>query len=615
MTDRFQALVEHVADGLVVIDGAGFVKFANPAAGGMFGRDPEQLCDREFGFATTIGKSTEIDILRRDGTAIVAEMRVNEIAWDDQPAYLAAIRDITVRKKIERAVAESESRFRSVIESAAHGIALVELSGDLISANRALELILHAPDDTLRARSIFDFVHPEMFDTLSALFNSLANGSANRIQSEIRLVGSDDKTIHALITVGVVQDEYEQPSYGVAQIVDISDLKRSEEQLRQAQKVESLGHLTGGIAHDFNNILGIILSNLQLAQKRGDGDERLSKQLGRALKATQRGVGLTRGLLAFGRRQVLDAQPTDVNDLVGDLIEIVSGTLGPRIEIRFEPYDGRPIAMVDHTQLQNALINLSVNARDAMPDGGTLIFRVQVVASDQDENSRMGRRILIEVEDSGTGMPKEVQEKLFEPFYTTKDAGKGTGLGMSAVLGFAQQSGGHVGVWSEEGVGTRISLYIPKAETEDRDHAGADHDRPSDALPNGSETVLLVDDEEAILEALEDFLTQLGYTIFTATRADRALGILEARDDIDLIFTDYSMPGGMTGLELATAIRARKPGAKVILFSAYSRSLHGAAQTEPGVRFLQKPATNQTIAFEIRSVLDGSRGAPAPHPS
>ena len=394
-----------------------------------------------------------------------------------------------------------------------------------------------------------------------------------------------------------------------ALVEDVTAQRETEEQLRQVQKTDALGQLTGGVAHDFNNLLGIILGNLEMLRDRQTGDPQSLGLVDSALKATLRGGELTQRLLAFSRKQALAPKVVSVNDLTANTVELLRRTIASSIRIETNLAPDLWSAVVDPGQLENAIVNLSINARDAMPAGGTLTIETDNVDIEADQIEELaglesGRYVRIAVADTGTGMRPDVRERVFEPFFTTKEVGKGSGLGLSMVYGFVKQTGGHVKVYSEVGVGTTIRLYLPVAQPDrvvDAIAGIADGDLP---LGRG-ETVLVVEDSEALRRVTVGHLEALGYAVQSANDGKSALAMLARHPDIALLFTDVILPNGMHGGELARQAQARRPTLKVVFASGYSRNaIAQQGRLAADVHYLNKPFRKQDLARSVRAALD-----------
>ncbi len=384
----------------------------------------------------------------------------------------------------------------------------------------------------------------------------------------------------------------------------------AETQVRQIQKMESIGQLTGGIAHDFNNMLAIVIGSLDLAKRRLTSDPaKVGTYLDNAREGADRAAQLTARLLAFSRQQPLAPSPTDANKLVSGMSEMLRRTLGEPVRVETVLAGGLWRCYVDPTQLENALLNLAVNARDAMPEGGRLTIETQNAHLDDDyarghEEVEAGQYVCVCVSDTGTGMTKEVIERAFDPFFTTKSVGKGTGLGLSQVFGFLKQSGGHIKIYSEIGEGTTIRLYLPRWFGVER---GSETGPESMDLPLGAadEFILVVEDEMRVRHMSVDALRELGYTVIQASNANQALEQLRQQPRIDLLFTDVVMPD-MNGRRLAELARELRSDLKVLYTTGYTRNavVHNG-MLDPGVAFLPKPFTMDQLARKVREVLDG----------
>jgi PAS domain S-box-containing protein len=389
----------------------------------------------------------------------------------------------------------------------------------------------------------------------------------------------------------------------------VQEKMAAEGALHQAQKIEALGHLTGGVAHDFNNMLAVVIGGLNMAQRRmarGAFDD-VPKLLNAALDGATRAATLTQRLLAFSRQQPLSPEIVDANKLVANMSEILVSTLGEVIHKETVLAAGLWRTKADANQLENAVLNLAVNARDAMPDGGRLT--IETANSHVDDayaaahDIAPGQYVMIAVTDTGSGMPPEVVAKAIDPFFTTKPAGKGTGLGLSQVFGFAKQSGGHMKIYSEVGVGTTMKIYLPRAYSSDD---MAEHKKDS-AIPHGfpGEIILLVEDDASVREVHARMLEELGYTVIGVDGPVAALAILDQRSDVGLLFTDIVL-APMNGRKLADEARSRRPDLPVVFTTGYSRNavVHNGV-LDPGVIFLQKPATIGDLARKVRAALDG----------
>jgi signal transduction histidine kinase len=397
---------------------------------------------------------------------------------------------------------------------------------------------------------------------------------------------------------------------------EIAERMKAEEALRQAQKMEAIGQLTGGIAHDFNNLLTVIIGGLDNLSRQldagaaGRDDARLRRAVDMATHSAERAATLTSRLLAFSRRQALDPKPLKADRLVHDIGELLQRSIGEHITLELVASPGLWPALADPNELEQALLNLAVNARDAMPGGGKLTIETQNVFLDEAYLSTVpepvspGQYVMIAVSDTGHGMDDETLSRVFEPFFTTKETGKGTGLGLSQVYGFLRQSGGHVRVYSEVGQGTTAKLYLPRYHGEVAAPAVA-LQRPDVSLLRGKEVVLVVEDDDGVRAYSTGVLRELGYTVIEAEDAASALAGLENYPRLDLLFTDVVLPGGVHGHKLAAEIRERRPGVGVLFTSGYTRNaiVHNG-RLDPGVQLITKPFTYQELALRVRRLLD-----------
>ena len=392
-------------------------------------------------------------------------------------------------------------------------------------------------------------------------------------------------------------------------VVDITERKQIENQLRQIQKMEAIGHLTGGLAHDFNNLLSVIMINVQLVANRLHADKGASEMILAAINATVRGAELTKRLLAFSRQQALDPEDIDVDAVVAEMGSLLRRTIGERIEIETVGTEDLWPTRIDRTQLESALLNLALNARDAMPSGGTLTIetsnvRIEEAYSALNAGMKPGEYVMLAVSDNGIGMPSEVLQSAFEPFFTTKESGAGTGLGLSMVYGFVKQSNGYIKLYSEESLGTTVKIYFPKGR-----QTAVPSRAPGDETPavpkRGGERILVVEDQPDVRKSVVALLEDLGYRLVQAENGADALTMIEEFPKIDLILSDVVMPGNVDGPTLARLTRERYPAIKVLLMSGYTQKmLSREALLEHGIEVIAKPFQNRDFANKIREVLD-----------
>ena len=393
--------------------------------------------------------------------------------------------------------------------------------------------------------------------------------------------------------------------------LEVSERMKAEEALRQAQKMEAVGQLTGGIAHDFNNLLTIVIGNIELLQRRLPEEAgRLRRAADHAMQGARRAATLTQRLLAFSRRQALDPKPIDPNQLVQGMSELLRRTLGETVVLETVLAGGLWRTTADPNQLENAVLNLAVNARDAMPNGGKLTIETANSKLDEHyveglaEPVPPGQYVLIAVSDTGTGMDKATMDRVFEPFFTTKEAGKGTGLGLSQVYGFVRQSNGHARIYSELGEGTAVKIYLPRLLGIDSGTIAAPSDMTTASLGEG-ETILVVEDEHDLRHFTTETLRELGYAVLEAPDGHAALDTVNRHPEIALLFTDVVLGGGMNGRTLADEVRRRRPAVKVLFTTGYtSNAIVHHGRLDPGVHLIGKPFTYAELATKVRSVLD-----------
>ena len=528
----------------------------------------------------------------------VKRRRAAEIAMGDLNVSL----EQRVRDRTEQLEA-SEYRYRNVVDMMQEAI-WIHRDGTIVFANPAAARLFGADTpDLVVGRSIFSLVHPD--DRQRALDRTRVTIDERRPIPviDMRFVGLDGKTrVAAIHALPIIQDG---KVHSMASARDVTALRGAETQLQQAQKMETVGQLTGGVAHDFNNLLTVVIGSLDLAVERVQAEIR--PVIESALRAAERGAALVRQLLAFSRRQTLMPEALDFNRLVSGMEDLLRRTLGEHIGIEMKLTPELWSALADKGQVESALLNLAVNARDAMADGGKLTIETGNTHLDEDYASRNaevvpGDYVMLAVTDTGTGMPQDVIEHAFEPFFTTKEVGKGTGLGLSMIYGFAKQSGGHLKIYSEVGHGTTMRLYLPRlsaaASAEAIPAALVDH-------PRGGETVLVVEDDADVRRFVTGQLRDLGYRVLNVADGPSAQKILDGDQSIDLLFTDVVMPGGMTGRQLAETAKQRRPNLKTLYSSGYTEnSIVHQGKLDPDVHFLAKPFRRQDLALKVREALD-----------
>jgi len=500
------------------------------------------------------------------------------------------------RTALEQEIVERRQLFATSLDI----ILVIDRQGHVVDVSPSVEAVLGYRPDEVTGRGGLDFVHSDDIDRTRNEMRAARQGHVVRL--------FDDRNVHKdghavpMVWNGV-WSEPAQRYFFIGR--DMTERVALEQQLRQSQKLDSIGQLTGGIAHDFNNILTVITGMIEILADAVAQSPRLAAVAKMIDDAAARGADLTGRLLAFARKQPLRPRPTDVNELIVDTVKMLRSTLGEGIDIQTRLEHNTWPAMIDPSQLGTALINLAVNARDAMPNGGRLILETGNVildASGSADNAdvRPGPYVMVAVSDTGTGIPAAIREKVFEPFFTTKETGRGTGLGLSMVYGFVKQSGGHIRIHSEDGRGTTFKVYLPRAD----DEVGAAPAAQVGAPSGGTETVLVVEDDALVRQYVVTRLENLGYTVLCAASASEALELVNTGAAFDLLFTDVIMGGGMNGRELAEAIVKQRPTTKVLFTSGYSEDVlvhHG--RLDPGVALINKPYRETELARKIREVL------------
>ena len=391
---------------------------------------------------------------------------------------------------------------------------------------------------------------------------------------------------------------------------DVTRQRETEEKLKQAQKLEAIGQLTGGIAHDFNNLLAVIIGNLELAEESLPKDQGPGERVRIALNAAQSGAKLTHRLLAFARQQPLSPTTIDLNEVIRGMHTLLTRSLGEQIEIELVSSSGLWHCVADAAQVENAILNLAINARDAMPDGGKLTIETANIRLDEDAAAlnelSPGQFVMVAVTDNGTGMTPDVLRRAFDPFFSTKGVGKGSGLGLAMIYGFAKQSGGYAKIYSEEGRGTSVKIYLPRTYGElDR----LQLDVVDRSVPKGNrQTILVVEDDEGVRALVVGNLTDLGYRVRQAGTGAAALTLMESDSHprLDLLLTDVVLPGGMTGRQLSEALRTKRPDLRTLFMSGYAaNSIVHHGRVDPGVHLLQKPFSKKDLARAVDRVLAG----------
>jgi two-component system cell cycle sensor histidine kinase/response regulator CckA len=501
---------------------------------------------------------------------------------------------------------ESEERFRTMFESGPTATMLLAIDGSVLAVNRSLESMLGYTADELRSLSIYDHVHPDDREAGADLYLELVRGEREAYRRDAVFVTKDGRTVLTQLAAALVRDADGKPTYVIGMAEDVTEQKQLEEQLRQSQKLEAVGRLAGGVAHDFNNMLTAIGGYTSFALERAPAGSPLRSDLDEVRKATERAALLTRQLLAFSRKQVLQPEVLDLNTIVAELESMLRPLLGEEVRLttRLDPALGAIEA--DPGQLQQVVMNLVVNARDAMPAGGPISIETANADIEEagDGTIEPGSYVTLTVRDEGEGIDEATIGQIFEPFFTTKDAGKGTGLGLATVYGIVKQSGGYLSVETELGAGSAFTIYLHRVAA----MAGptpAPEPAPEPEPVAGTAaaaTVLVVEDEEVVRSLVHQVLEGDGYRVLVANDGEEAV-VIAAADDVQLLVTDLSMPK-LGGRELAEALRAANPGLKVLYMSGYAESgILSDGVLPPGTAFIGKPFTLGELTDSVRDLL------------
>ncbi len=510
------------------------------------------------------------------------------------------------RRQLEHGVLTK--RIQLQFEQMPVGCIITDPKFEVVDWNPAAEQIFGLSREEAVGRPVADLVVPpeaqsEFEEMLSPAANSA--GAATGAMANITKLGRE---IRCAWTNSPLLDADGNFLGLLCMVQDVTEVEATEARLHHSQKMEAIGQLAGGIAHDFNNLLTIIVSSLALIERDPAKDEELSGPLRDIMKAADRGAALTQRLLAVARRQALHPRPINLNQLIASMEDLIRRTLAEAIEVEMVLAPGLWPTLADPGQVENALLNLAINARDAMPDGGKLTIETANVRLDQDyaqthSEVTPGRYAMLAVTDTGVGMPPEVIEHAFEPFFSTKESGRGSGLGLSMVYGFAKQSGGHVNIYSEPGQGTTVRLYLPRAQGLEAVARPEPVSRGD--VTRGRETILVVEDDPTVLELATKLLTRMGYNVLAAANGPAALDLLNCGVKVDLLFTDVVIPGGMSGPALAGEMRKRHPGVRVLYTSGYTENaIVHQGKVDDGVELLNKPYKTHVLARKVREVLD-----------
>lgn len=626
--EQYRGVFSAVTEGLTVREMDGTLVEANPAYAKLLGYSREELFQLtpadvvppDFlplynAYLQTVRKGEAFTyegmLKRKDGTLVRVEVIGTLLHYDRRTHLLNTVRDVTAQKNAEEALRKSEAEFRVTFENAPIGIELVAPDARLIRCNHALQELLGYSEKELQGMSYTQFTHPEEVPASLAKFRELMKGTADRQQVERRLVRKDGGLVNARVTVSAVRTTHGEPQYAIAMIEDITEQKKLEEQFLRAQRLESIGMLAGGIAHDLNNILAPMLMAGGLLK------DKLTEPRDQAIvtiieKGAQRGAGIIRQLLTFSRGHEGQKGRVELQHLIGETVNIIRETFPRQIEVSAEVPANLWAVNGNGTQLHQVLMNLCVNSRDAMPNGGRLsISADNVTLSDGQAKlnllARPGRYVMVTVADTGSGIPKEIIDRIFEPFFTTKGVEQGTGLGLSTVLNIVKNHEGFVTVASEPAKGTEFKVYLPAIN-----EVRADAAERTVAAPTGhGELLLLVDDEAPVREATQRVLEANRYRVVTAVNGAQALEtFMPLRDDIRLVVTDMMMPV-MDGPHLVLALHLVEPALKVVAMSGLDHTSTPEELSALGINeIVPKPCEARHLLLSIHRALTTTVPAP-----
>lgn len=623
-----RSVVDGALDGIITADERGIIRSFNPAAERLFGYAASEVIGRNLsilmpspdreehdghirrylatGVPHIVGIGREVTALRKDGTLFPAELAVSETVLGDRRIFTGLIRDVSHRKQAEDAIREANQTLRALIETAPLAICVTDLEGRVKSWNAAAERIFGWSEaEVVGAR--FPIVPEDKWDEFMAAVEEAKRGNTFAGARRRRLTRSG-----ALIDIAIwnapLRDREGEITGILSVIADVSDELRLEQQLREAVKMEAIGRLAGGVAHDFNNILTVITGYAEMLAESLSDDEALSADAAEILRAADHASALTNQLLVFSRHQPSNPELIDLNEVVLSLQKMLRRVIGEDVHLVTRTSPDLALVRADPAKMQQVLLNLAVNARDAMPNGGTLVIETAEVELDGSYAGlhmgvAPGRYIMLAVSDTGTGMDQETRSRLFEPFFTTKEKGKGTGLGLSTVYGIVKQFDGEIWVYSELGKGTTFKIYLPAVN----DVAVPERARTDlEPASGGVETVLLVEDDTGVRKLVRSVLESQGYRVLEAADPLVALDLCRSTPDaIHLLLTDVVMPH-MSGRDLAVRAADLRPDMRVLYMSGYTDSVvihHGIASGD--ALFIQKPFTPDDLARKVRQVLDG----------
>ena len=616
---RFRVFVDHATDAFFLHGRGGVILDVNQQACDSLGYTRDELVgmrpmaiDIDTDFENTIGSRLESEQVlafdsrhrRKDGSTFPVEVRLRRFRMEGRRFAVALVRDITQRKEAERALVESYSLLNAVVEGTPAAVFVKDMAGRYLMINSIGARSLGLTIDQITGKDDHDLFPPGIADEIIEHDRRVLRSGEPQTLEETATLRGVSRVI--LTSRGVYRDAQGRIIGLVGFSRDITELKRLEQQFRQAQKMEAVGQLAGGIAHDFNNLLTAIIGFGEMAFNGLDPADPNRELLTEIRRAGQRAANLTRQLLAFSRKQVLRPEVVSLNALLCDVIKLLQRLISEDIEVVLSADETLGLTCIDPGQFEQGVINLAVNARDAMPQGGRLVIETRNVEIDEAyaserEEVEPGSYVMVAVSDTGHGMDEETRGRVFEPFFTTKAVGEGTGLGLAMVYGFVKQSGGHVEAYSEPGRGTTFRIFLPRVFDAEATSAAAEEQAP---MPKGHETVLLVEDEEVVRHLSRRVLQSAGYTVLVARHGPEAILLASQHEGpIHLLATDLVMPR-MSGLEVASQLSQTRPGMRILLMSGYASEAVIPHGVPPGASLLQKPFNAVALARAVRQALD-----------
>ena len=618
--ERYRALFSRAGDGIFIMSLDGKLIDINESFARMHGYDTAELLQMNIKDLDTPETSRkfpgrvarlmagetltiEVEHYHKDGHVFPLEVSASLISFGGESYIQSFHRDITDRKRVEDALRSSEEKYRLVVENANDAIVIAQ-DGRILYANSRFFDFIGEPAEKLVGNTFIGLIHPDDREWVVGYHTMRMRGEPAPMIYEFRLVNNEGETLW--VENSLVLTTWQGRPATLSFLRNISQQKQLETQLIQSQKMEAVGRLAGGIAHDFNNLLTVITGYVDLILGKQGKEDPFRKEMMEIKSAADKTAELTRQLLAFSRKQILQPKIIDLNNIVANMENILRRLIGEDIELLADLEKDAATVLVDPVQIEQVIINLAVNARDAMPDGGRLVIQTKNAVLDDSfarEHPSVvpGPHVVLSISDNGVGMSQGTKSKIFEPFFTTKEKGKGTGLGLSTTYGIINQSKGHIVVESVQGSGTTFRIYLPKTEGVEP-HYGKT--RSYDAV-GGKETILVVEDEPELRELIREILVGKGYSAIIAGGGEEAVHLLDDfKEPIHLLVTDVVMPG-MNGRELADRISAARRGIKVIFMSGYTDDVighHGVLGD--GIDFLEKPFSPETMVNKIREVLD-----------